>query len=324
MGQDFFLIHTADFAEFQNFALGFARRAQCFGAGAFQRIQQRRHRQLTLAVDTDVDDVLAVEFEIEPRTAIRNNARREQVFAAAVGLALVVVEEHAGGAVHLRHDHAFGAVDDERAVVGHQGHVAHVNRLFFNVADRARAGVLVEVPHDQAQNNFQRRGERHAALDAFLDVVFRLFQFVIDELEPAAASEIVDREDRFEHFLQPGMRPVVGVDVHLQERLVRRALHVDQIGHRCHFGDAAEALANELAPGKRHRDRVHRLSCLLSSWTEGNFGSSGIRYGDGNPAIPARVPVIRSGAPEGCQTGRGWLGRVTSPPRWHRPLPTSS
>jgi hypothetical protein len=30
-----------------------------------------------------------------------------------MGLALVVVEEHAGRAVHLADDHALGAVDDE-------------------------------------------------------------------------------------------------------------------------------------------------------------------------------------------------------------------
>ncbi len=39
---------------------------QDFFAGQAQRVQQRRYRQLTLAIDTDVDDVLGVEFEIEP------------------------------------------------------------------------------------------------------------------------------------------------------------------------------------------------------------------------------------------------------------------
>src|SRR3546814_2990817 len=48
-----------------------ARHAQC--------IEQRRHRQLALAVDADVDDVLGVEFEIEPRAAIGDHARGEQI-----------------------------------------------------------------------------------------------------------------------------------------------------------------------------------------------------------------------------------------------------
>ena len=108
--------------------------------------------------------------------------------------------------MHLRDDDALGAVDDERAVVGHQRHVAHVDGLLLDVADRAGAGILVHVPDDQAQDDLQRRGIGHAALDALLDVVFRLFQLVIDELQPAAAGEVVDREDGLEHFLQPGMQ----------------------------------------------------------------------------------------------------------------------
>ena len=48
-----------------------------------QREQQAGDRQLTLTVDADVDDVLGVEFEIEPRTAVRNDAGCEQEFARA-------------------------------------------------------------------------------------------------------------------------------------------------------------------------------------------------------------------------------------------------
>ena len=255
--QDFLGIHAADLAGLDGLALRRARCAQLLGVAAFQRVQQRGHRQLPLAVDADVDQVLAVELEIQPRAAIRDDPRGEQVLAAAVRLALVVVEEHARAAVHLADDDALGAVDDERAVVRHQGHVAHVDGLLLDVADRAGAGILVHVPDDQAQDHLQRRCERHAALDAFLDVVFGLFQLVIDELQPAPAGEIVDREHRAEDFLQAGVGAAVVRRVHLQERLVAGALHVDQVGHRRHFGDAPEALADALAPGKGPGDRVH-------------------------------------------------------------------
>ena len=43
-----------------------------------ERVQQRRHRQLALAVDADVDDVLGVELEVEPRAAIGDDARGEE------------------------------------------------------------------------------------------------------------------------------------------------------------------------------------------------------------------------------------------------------
>ena len=111
-----------------------------------------------------------------------------------MGLALVVIEEHAGRTVHLADDDTLGAGHDESAAGGHQGHVAHVDVLLLDVADRARAGLLVVIPHDQAQRHLQRRGERHAALLAFLDVILGLFQFVADELQFRLLGKVLDRE----------------------------------------------------------------------------------------------------------------------------------
>ncbi len=182
-------------------------------------------------------------------------------------LALVVVEEHTGRAVHLADDDPLGAVDDEGAVVGHQRHVAHIDGLLLDIADRARAGVFIDVPDDQAQNYLERSCIGHAPLDAFLDVVFRVFQLVIDELQPPAAGEIIDRKHRPEHLLQPGVGAAVGTHVHLQERLVAGALHIDQVGHRRHFGNAPKIAANALMPRDRPGNCVHRLSC--SPWLLG-------------------------------------------------------
>ena len=103
-----------------------------------------------------------------------------------MGLALVVIEEHAGRTVHLRHDHTFGAVDDERAVGRHERHVAHVDVLFLHVPDGPRAGFLVDVPDHEAQGHLQGGREVHAALLAFLNVVLRFLEFVADEFKRAA------------------------------------------------------------------------------------------------------------------------------------------
>src|SRR5262249_7241774 len=69
-----------------------------------ERQEQRRCRQFAAAVDADIDMVLGVEFEIEPRAAIGNDPGGKQILARGVRLPLVVVEEHAGAAVHLRDD----------------------------------------------------------------------------------------------------------------------------------------------------------------------------------------------------------------------------
>jgi hypothetical protein len=259
--QDLLGVHAADLGRVERLALRLARLAQVLGMLRGQRIEQRRHRQLALPVDAHIDEVLAVELEIEPGAAIGDHARGEEILAARMRLALVVVEEHARRAVHLADDDALGAIDDEGAVIRHERHVAHVDRLLLDVPDRAGARIFIDIPDDEAQHDLQRRGIGHASLDALLDVVFRLFQLVIDELEPAAAGEIVDREDRLEHFLQPGLRAAVRGDVHLQERLVARPLHVDQVRHRRHLGDAPEAPPDPLLPRERlASNRVHRPS----------------------------------------------------------------
>ena len=49
-----------------------------------ERHQQRRHRNLAAAVDAGVHDVLGVELDVEPRAAIRNDARGEQQLARRV------------------------------------------------------------------------------------------------------------------------------------------------------------------------------------------------------------------------------------------------
>ena len=213
-----------------------------------QRIKQRRHRQLAAPVDTHIDDVLGVEFEIEPRAAIRNDARGEQQLARGMGLAAVVVEEHAGRAVHLRDDHALGAVDDEGAVHRHERHVAHVDVLLLDVLDRAGAGLLVDVEHDQPERDLERRGIGHAPLLALLDVVFRRLEGVAHEFELGALAEILDREHGAEDRLQALVQaPALGL-LHHQELIVGLLLNLDEIRHLGNFTNLAEHLPQTLMP----------------------------------------------------------------------------
>jgi len=247
--EDFLGVHAADFAGLKG-VLRAALLAQFLRGTAIQRVKERGDRQFSLPVDADVNQILRIEFEVEPRTAVRDDAGGEQVLAGGVRLALVMVEEHAGRAVHLADDDALGAVDDEGAVVGHQRHVAHVDGLFLDVADRPGPGVFIHVPDDESKNNLQRGGIGHAALDALLDVVFRLLKLVVHELEPPAPREIIDGENGTKDLLEPRVGAAVRRRRHLQERLVAGALHVDQVGHLRDFGDAPEAFADSLLTGK--------------------------------------------------------------------------
>ena len=178
-----------------------------FLAGHAERIEQRRHRNFAPPIDARINDVLGVELDVEPGTAIGNDAGGEQQLARGMGLALVVIEEHAGRAMHLRDDDALGAVDDEGAVVGHERNVAHVDILLLDVLDRLGAGLFVDIEHDQAQRHLERRGVGHAALAALVDVVFRRFEFVFHEFEHRGVGEVGNREYRLEDGLQALVGP---------------------------------------------------------------------------------------------------------------------
>src|SRR5690606_34277237 len=83
-------------------------------------IEERGHRNLALAIDARVNNVLGVELDVEPRAAVRNDARGKQQLARRMRLALVVIEEHAWRTMHLRDDDALGAVHDEGAIHRHE------------------------------------------------------------------------------------------------------------------------------------------------------------------------------------------------------------
>ena len=63
--------------------------------------QQHRRVQLAPAVDADVEDVLRVELEVQPRAAVGNDAGAVEQLARGVRLALVVIVEDARRAVEL-------------------------------------------------------------------------------------------------------------------------------------------------------------------------------------------------------------------------------
>ena len=222
-----------------------------------ERMEQHGGRKLALPVDAHVNDVLGVELEVEPGAAIGNDPRREQQLAGSVRLALVVVEEHARRAVHLRDDDALGAVDDEGAVVRHERDVAHVDILLLDIEDGLGPRLRVDLEDDQAQRDPERRGVGEVALAAFLDVELGLLQRIADVFERGGAREVLDREDRLEGPLETGAQPLLLARTRLHEAFIGRALHLDEVGQRDHLLDPAEVLPNALTSRVRRR---HALS----------------------------------------------------------------
>ena len=239
-------------------------------------LEQDRHRHLATAVDTEVQDVLGIELEVQPGAAIRDDPGREQQLARAVGLALVMLEEHARRAVQLADDDALGAVDDERAVVGHQGHFAHVDLLLLDLLDDL-GGVRLAVVDDHLQLGAHGRCEVQATLLALAHIEGRLGHVVFDE---AHLHEPVVRDDRecgLERRLQALRLALGGGDVLLQEAHIGLALHRQQVRDLEDALALAEALANSLALGVavvrgclRHESL--RVDCSRLKVTEAKVG----------------------------------------------------
>jgi len=184
--------------------------------------------------------------------------------------------------VHLRDDHPLGAVDDERALVGHERDVAHVDVLLLDVLDGPGAGFLFHLEHDETELHLERRGIGHVALDAFLDVVLRLLELVGDIFEHRALVEVLDREDGLEDRLDALVATFAAAHFALQELFVGGTLNLDEVRHLHSFGDAAERLPDPLLAGEglRHvfpcvRGGTPRVKCLVASTlvTPGMAGS---------------------------------------------------
>src|SRR5947207_10565788 len=108
-------------------------------------------------------------------------------------LATVVLEEHARRAMELRNDHALRAVDDERAVFGHERDFAHIDLLLLHLLHRILRRLAIH--DDEADASTERRAIRQPALLAFDDVERRRQQRIRNELETRVARMARDRKD---------------------------------------------------------------------------------------------------------------------------------
>ena len=130
--------------------------------GPAQGLEEHGDRLLALAVDAHADHVALVDLELEPGATARDDLRREDVLVGRlVGRAL---EVDSRAADELGDDDALGAVDDERAALGHEREVTHEHGLALDLA----RGVVHELRGDE-----QGRRVGQVALLAVLDGVLR-------------------------------------------------------------------------------------------------------------------------------------------------------
>jgi len=184
-------------------------------------------RELLLLVDVDVDHVVDVDRELDPRAPERDDPRREEPLAVGVD---VLLEHHARRAVQLADHHPLRAVDDERPERGHDRQLAEVDLLLDDVL---RALLALDLLEDhQLQRGLEGDGVGHVALDALLDGILGLAQRVPDEVEGVLPVHVGDREEVAEHPLQGDVLAGAADVVRDQQRVERAGLDVEEVRHR--------------------------------------------------------------------------------------------
>src|SRR5205823_9756701 len=232
---------------------------------------ERGDRQLPLAVDLHPDDVLVRRLELEPRAAIRDELSVEE---PAAGRGVVDGREVDARRTHeLRDDDALGAVDHERALVGHPREVAEEDVLLGDFS-----GLLV----DELDPRPQRLAEGEITRAALLFGVLRLAELAAEESEiEVLAGEVLDRRDLLEQLAETLVaEPLEGIDLRLdqvrerqdlRQRGVVTTLALDRgcgsaVEGQGHVGPSSELMARGRAETQRidgWQGRHRRTTCTL-------------------------------------------------------------
>jgi hypothetical protein len=137
--------------------------------------------------------------------------------AAATGGVFLFFEIHAWRTDQLRDHDALGAIDHERTVLGHEREVAEEDLALLELAGGKDAQLHVHA---------QGRGVRHVAFTAFVFVVARLAELIVQKAQlHILAGEVRDRRDLVEQLAQPLFpKPLEAIDLGLDQRR-----HLDRV-----------------------------------------------------------------------------------------------
>ena len=194
-----------------------------------QGAEERRRQKFAaafLAIEINVKQVAGVELRFIPGTAIRNDAEGMQHLAVRM---LGGFESQTGRTMQLADDDALGAVDDERALRGHQRQFAHEHFFFL--------GALLFL---EQEGHVERRAIGDAFAQAFEPILLRLADFVAVVIEDALPIVTFDRENLGEHGLQAQVLALGRGDLRLQEFPIGIDLQFDQVRRSDDFFDLTE------------------------------------------------------------------------------------
>jgi len=170
-----------------------------------QGADERGQRELPGLPDAHRDDVARVGLHLHPGPFIGNDGG---VVQDAPGDVHCILEVDAGRSGELADHHSFGAVDDERPPLRHQGQVAQVDVGLHDVA----------VARLQADESLDGRLVRQVTVAALFQRVLGGAHVVIHQLQLQVAGEIRDGRKTPEELPEAvSKKPFVGVQLDLDQ-----------------------------------------------------------------------------------------------------------
>ena len=161
--------------------------------------------------------------------------------------------------MQLRNDDALGAVDDERAVVGHERQFAEVDLLLTHVLDGLLGARGFLVQYDETNLDAQRRGIGEATQLALFHVENRITEAIAHVLQDRVARIARDREHSLESRMQPDVLALLFGLVGLEEG----AVGIELDGKEVRRLEDAALLAKVLADALFLGEGISHRSC---SW----------------------------------------------------------
>ncbi len=243
--------------------------------GPAQRLEQHGDRLTALAVDAHTDGVALVDVELEPRAAAGDHLDAVQRLVGGLVAGLVEVDTRRPD--ELGHDDTLGAVDDERALLGHHREVAHEHRLALDLA-----GVVV----DELGRDEQRSRVRHVLVFALVDRGLDLVESRVGERQRHRSGEVLDRRQLGQHLfeatdgvdvaagggdLTPALgadQPFEGLGLHLEQP--RNLERLTELGERNSVGCSgygARGSSSGLALAGDCQDASFQHLMRLSGWS---------------------------------------------------------
>ena len=140
------------------------------------------------AVEVNVKEVVRIELDLEPGTAIRDDPEGVERLAVEMERGL---ERDAGRPVQLGDDDALGAIDDKGPLRGHERNLAHVHFLLLD------ALLFLE-----AEGDVERGGKGLALALALEGAHLGIADVVGDEIEDDLLVVALDGEDLAEYGLE--------------------------------------------------------------------------------------------------------------------------